>query len=274
MASLNIEAAYAPFVAALLAGGFEAPPEGEWSAEMVAAHVVRNNDLIADAAEKIAGGTPVAYDNVSSVDEDALNRLVEIAGGLVGLARELERSAVRLNRSYLALGDAKVDTELPVLIADHGVTVRDGPMPIGGLIEGNASFHLDMHYDQLRALQPPVTADPPAEFDTYQLVLLVRRPDGPELTDDAAAALHGQHLAHLNKMRAAGYMAAAGPIRNDDELAGVCIYHAGSLEKARRLAEDDPRVRSGHLAVRVLSWSTAKGALNLIAEVVPAEIDP
>ncbi len=274
MATFNIEAAYAPFVAALLAGGFEPPPEGEWSAEMVAAHVVRNNDLIADAAEKIAAGTPVAYDNAGSVDEDALSRLIQVAGGLVGLARELERSALRLNRSYLALGDANVVTELPVVIADHGVTVRDAPMPIGDLIEGNASFHLDMHYDQLRALQPPVRADPPAEFDSYQLVLLVRRTDAPELTDDAAAALQGQHLAHLDKMRAAGYMAAAGPVSDDDELAGICIYHAGSLEKARRLAEDDPKVRSGHLAVRVLSWFTAKGALNLITEVVPAEIDP
>jgi uncharacterized protein YciI len=274
MASLNIEAAYAPFVAALLAGGFDAPPEGEWSAELVAAHVVRSNDLIADAAEKIAAGTGVAYDNAGSIDEDALRRLVEIAGGLVGLARELERAAVRLNRSYRALGDAKIDTELPVVIADHGVTVRDEPMTIGSLIEGNATFHLDMHYGQLRALQPPVTADPPAEFDSYQLVLLVRRADAPKLTDEDATALQGQHLAHLNKMRAAGYMAAAGPVRNDDELAGVCIYHAGSPEKARRLAEDDPRVRSGQLSVRVLSWSTAKGALNLIPEVVPAEIDP
>jgi len=274
MASLNIEAAYAPFVAALLAGGFEAPPEGEWSAEMVAAHVVRNNDLIADAAEKIATGTAVAYDNAGSIDEAALSRLIEVAGGLVGLARELERSAVRLNRSYLALGDAKVGTELPVVIADQGVTVRDSPMSIGGLIEGNASFHLDMHYEQLRALQPPATADPPAEFDSYQLVLLMRRTDGPEVTDEAAAALQGQHLAHLEKMRAAGYMAAAGPIRGDDEVVGACIYQAGSLEKARRLAEDDPRVRSGHLSIRVLGWSTAKGALNLIPEVVPAEIDP
>jgi uncharacterized protein len=274
MASLNIEAAYAPFVAALLAGGFESPPEGEWSAEMVAAHVVRNNDLVADAAEKIATGTPVAYDNAGSIDEDALSRLVELAGGLVGLARGLERSAGGLNRSYLALGDANVETELPVVIADQGVTVRDGPMSIGGLIEGNASFHLEMHYEQLRALQPQVTADPPVEFDSYQLVLLVRRTDAPEVTDEAAAALQGQHLAHLDKMRAAGYMAAAGPIRDDEELAGACIYHAGSLEKARRLAEDDPRVRSGHLSVRVFSWSTAKGALNLIPEVVPAEIDP
>jgi uncharacterized protein YciI len=274
MATLNIEAAYAPFVAALLAGGFQAPPEGEWSAEMVAAHLVRNNDLIADAAEKMAAGTVIAYDNAGSIDDESLTRLVEIAGGVVGLAREVERSAVRLNRSYLALGDAKIGAELHVVIADHGATVRNGPMSIGSLIEGNAGFHLDMHHEQLRALQPLSVAEPPAEFDSYQLVLLVRRTDAPDLAEDAAATLQGQHLAHLNNVRATGYMAASGPIRNDDELAGICIYQAGSLEKARRLAEDDPKVRSGHLAVRVFTWVTAKGALNLIPEVVPATIDP
>ena len=147
-------------------------------------------------------------------------------------------------------------------------------MSISSLIEGNAGFHLDRHYEQLRALQPQLVAEPPAEFDSYQLVLLVRRTDAPDVTEDAEAALQGQHLAHLNKMRATGYLAAFGPIRNDDELAGICIYQAGSVEKARRLAEDDPRVRSGHLAVRAYSWVTAKGALNLIPEVVPAIIDP
>jgi uncharacterized protein YciI len=274
MATLNIEAAYAPFVAALLAGGFEPPAEGEWSAELVAAHIVRNNDLIADAAERMAAGSVVSYDNAGSVDEESLGRLVEIAGGLVGLAREVERSAVRLNRSFLALGDAKVDAQLHVVITDHGEAVRDRPVSIGSLIERNAGFHLDMHYEQLRALQPLLVAEPPSEFDSYQLVLLVRRTDAPTLEDDAAAALQGQHLAHLNKMRATGYLAASGPIRDDDELAGICIYQAGSLEKARRLAEDDPKVRSGHLAIRVCSWLTAKGALNLIPEVVPAVIDP
>lgn len=51
----TIEAAFRPFVAELRQENFGKPIDG-WSAELVAAHVARNNDLIAEAAEKIAAG--------------------------------------------------------------------------------------------------------------------------------------------------------------------------------------------------------------------------
>ena len=43
---------------------------------------------------------------------------------------------------------------LPVLIVDGGRVIGDDPMGIRSFIEGNASFHLDKHLGQLRALQP------------------------------------------------------------------------------------------------------------------------
>ncbi len=50
--SPSFDAVYAPFVASLLAGGFgPAAADGEWPAELVAAHIARNNDLIAEVAE-------------------------------------------------------------------------------------------------------------------------------------------------------------------------------------------------------------------------------
>ncbi len=63
MTSDSLAAAYAPFTASLLAGGFDPPADGEWGAELVAAHIVRNNDLIAEAAEQVAAGADVAYDD-------------------------------------------------------------------------------------------------------------------------------------------------------------------------------------------------------------------
>jgi hypothetical protein len=32
--------------------------------------------------------------------------------------------------------------------------VNDGPIPIRNFVEGNASFHLEMHFAQLKALRP------------------------------------------------------------------------------------------------------------------------
>jgi hypothetical protein len=71
----SLELAHVPFTTSLLAGRFSAPEAGEWSAELVAAHVVCNNDLIAEAAEGVLRGEEVAYDNAASIDEAELARL-------------------------------------------------------------------------------------------------------------------------------------------------------------------------------------------------------
>jgi hypothetical protein len=63
-------------------------------------------------------------------------------------------SAARLARSYESLSDVHRAREIPVVIWDNGSIAREGPMPIGDLIVGNATFHLDMHHEQLRALAP------------------------------------------------------------------------------------------------------------------------
>jgi uncharacterized protein YciI len=265
MSSASLEAAYAPFIASLLAGSFGPPPEGEWPAELVAAHIARNNDLIAETAEKVAAGQQVAYDNLAGVDEAELARYAASAGGLAGLAREVERSAARLARARDALGDL-AGTKVHVVIRDGGKIVRDGPIPIGAFIEGNASFHLDAHHEQIKALEPAWTSGPPAEFDSYQLVLLERAASPPDLDEDASDALQRQHLGYFAKMRAAGLMTVAGPIRNDDVIAGICIYRAGTTERARALAEDDPAVRAGEFVVRAMDWLTAREAIHWAAE--------
>lgn len=266
MASESLTAAYAPFVASLRAGGFRDPDTGTdtgaWPAELVAAHVIKNNDLIAATAELVAEGAEVSYDNAPTVDEVELAAYATSVGGLPELAAEVERSAARLEAARDALG-AKADTPVHVVIHDSGTLVRDGPIPIGAFIDGNATFHLQMHHDQLRALGPAWAPEAaPGEFDTYQLVLLVRPPDQPVLDDDAAKALGLQHLGHFRKMHAAGYLRVAGPIDDDDEIAGICLYQADSLERAQRLAEDDPAVAAGRFIIRAMTWYTQRGALD------------
>ncbi len=261
MSTGSLEAAYAPFVASLRAGGFGPPAAGEWSAELVAAHVARNNDLIAETAEKVAAGEQVSYDNAVGVDEAELVSYAAAVGGLAGLAIEVERSAARLERARDALGDL-AGTHVHAVIRDGGQVVRDAPISIGAFIEGNASFHLDAHAEQLRGLVADYGSGPPAEFDGYQLVLLERAADAPELAEQAATELQRQHLGHFARMRAAGLMMAAGPIRGDDVIAGICFYRADTPERARKLAEDDPAVRAGCYVVRAMDWFTPKGAVQ------------
>jgi hypothetical protein len=153
MDRITLESAYEPFVAALREGGFEAPEQG-WPAELVAAHVARNNELIAEAAEAIAAGQQPTYDNRAAVDDAELRAFADAVGGIAGLAAAVEASAKRQAKAWAALGEGTAGQLLPVVIVDAGRVIRDDPVPIGSFIEGNASFHLDRHLEQLKALRP------------------------------------------------------------------------------------------------------------------------
>lgn len=260
--SASIEAAYTPFIASLRAASFTVPDEG-WPAELIGAHVAMNNDLIAALAESVAAGEEPSYDNEVGVDDEALRSFVEASGGLAGVADAVERSAVRLAAAYDALGE-RSGTLVPVVIRDGGSIVADRPMAVGAFCEGNASFHLDLHRRQLDALEIVPTGEAPEGFDRYELVLLVRRSDTPQLSEEETAAVMRLHLGFFAKMQAAGYLLTPGPLRGEEgePLAGLSLYRTGSVEKTRRLAEDDPAVRAGWFSVRVLEWYTAAGALS------------
>lgn len=93
-------------------------------------------------------------------------------------------------------------------------------------------------------------------------MLLEVAPGRPDLDEQAARDLNRQHLGHFRKMKAAGFLRVAGPVDDDDAIAGICVYQAGSVERARKLAEDDPAVAAGRFVARVMTWYTQKGALT------------
>jgi uncharacterized protein YciI len=109
----------------------------------------------------------------------------------------------------------------------------------------------------------PPTAEPPDEFDVYELVLLRRGQPDPQLDAATVELLQRQHLGHLATMKAARYLMVAGPFGDqpDDNWRGLGVYQVGSVDEARRLAQADPAVRAGQLTVDVMHWYTAKGAL-------------
>ena len=63
------------------------------------------------------------------------------------------------------------------------------------------------------------------QFDRHTLVLLVRPPDAPELTDEAAAKLQDRHLAFRADLRDRGYLVGGGPLvdQDDERLRGISI---------------------------------------------------
>ena len=108
------------------------------------------------------------------------------------------------------------------------------------------------------------------ELDGYSFVLLKRGPRALEFSDEELDRLQEQHLAHLGAMREQGHLLLAGPFSDqaDETLRGFCLYRT-SVEETRRLAESDPSVRAGRMAVDVMGWWTARGALAELAGSLP-----
>jgi uncharacterized protein len=101
------------------------------------------------------------------------------------------------------------------------------------------------------------------EFDRHTLVLLVRPPDAPELSEEEAAELQDRHLAFRAALRDKGYLLGGGPLvdQDDERLRGISIMSVDP-ETACRLREGDPAVQAGRLAVEVMTWMVPAGNIR------------
>lgn len=93
--------------------------------------------------------------------------------------------------------------------------------------------------------------DVPKNLKPYFLGLLRRGPRWNEIEGAEAAELLPRHLAYLREQSEAGRYKVAGPVLNESEFAGLLLISAETLEAATVLAENDPGVRAGRLAVEV-----------------------
>jgi len=106
------------------------------------------------------------------------------------------------------------------------------------------------------------------ELEQYSFVLLKRGPRALEFSDEELERLQQQHLGHLAAMKERGALLIAGPFSEqaDETLRGFCLYRTG-LDETRELAQSDPSVQAGRMAVDVMTWWTARGALaELVGE--------
>jgi uncharacterized protein YciI len=101
------------------------------------------------------------------------------------------------------------------------------------------------------------------ELESFELVFL-RRPDDPRPYDEEALErIQGEHLAYHESLRAAGHVVTNGPVLDqpDESLRGLTFFRTGSLDEARRLAEQDPAVLAGRLTVEVMTWWCRPGTM-------------
>lgn len=102
------------------------------------------------------------------------------------------------------------------------------------------------------------------DLEAFELVLLRRPTDAPDYPDDVLERIQAEHLAYLAGLRDTGQIVTNGPVEGqaDPSLRGLAFYRTGSLDASRQLAEDDPAVRAGRLAVEIMTWYCPPGTMS------------
>lgn len=94
------------------------------------------------------------------------------------------------------------------------------------------------------------------ELEAFELVFL-RRPAQPTAHDEATLQrIQREHLAFYDDLRSRGIVVTNGPVLNqpDESLRGLAFYRTGSLDEARRIAEQDPAYLAGRFELEVMTW--------------------
>lgn len=154
MDTSELRGLYNSFIALGEAGGFGPPPAGEWRAEIVLAHIARNDERLLEVTEQVlAGGDGLTYDNngLWENDSEILEAYVKEHPDLVGRVRSCSDALMAaVERLDEATGAIPVHTT----ITHAGHVVLDAPVPWGQVVAGAQLRHIGMHIEQLQDLLP------------------------------------------------------------------------------------------------------------------------
>lgn len=97
------------------------------------------------------------------------------------------------------------------------------------------------------------------QMTTYYVAFLKKGPKWNEHTDAERAEIQKGHMAHIRKMADDKVLILAGPFTDNGDLRGMFIFLAGSMDEAKKIAENDPAVKSGRMVLEFHPWYSAKG---------------
>jgi uncharacterized protein YciI len=104
------------------------------------------------------------------------------------------------------------------------------------------------------ALKAQQKTEPEHKLVQFYMALFKK---GPGWTAEQASdtnALHQKHIAYIRSYLESGKAMIAGPLTNAEDLRGVVIYRAASLDEAKAWATGDPAVSANHLVVEMHPW--------------------
>ncbi|WP_333738520.1 hypothetical protein [Streptomyces sp. IBSBF 2806] len=133
-----------------------APPDGEWNADEILAHVSLVSAATIAAVAGVAAGVHTTYDNRIALDTWTIRHTITHAGGNAGLQDRIRGQAAALCAltASAALSDAERGTLVPARLLSHDTLLVDQPMALRDIVTGLAQAELPGHTKQLLALLP------------------------------------------------------------------------------------------------------------------------
>lgn len=104
-------------------------------------------------------------------------------------------------------------------------------------------------------------ATTPLKMATAYIGFLSRGPKWTPEKTPATEELQKAHIANINRLAETKKLVMAGPFGDNGKLRGIFVFKVGSLAEAKELAETDPSVKAGRLAIDVHPWMVPEGIL-------------
>ena len=101
----------------------------------------------------------------------------------------------------------------------------------------------------------------PIKLETAYLGFLIRGAKWTAEKTPQTEELQKAHLANINRLAEMKKLVVAGPFGDDGSLRGIFVFRVGSLAEAQALAETDPAVKAGRLAIDLHPWQVPEGIL-------------
>ncbi len=105
----------------------------------------------------------------------------------------------------------------------------------------------------------------------YQLVLLRRPANAPQLDPEALLKLQEAHMANIRKLAKEGKLVLAGPFLDDTSLRGIFVFKTQSQPEAERWARTDPAIQANRLAPEFHIWIQPTSLFHTPPETNPME---
>ena len=101
----------------------------------------------------------------------------------------------------------------------------------------------------------------PETMTTVYLAFLTRGAKWTPEKTPQTEAIQKAHMDNINRLAETKKLVVAGPFGDNGTLRGIFVFKVASLAEAKALAETDPAVQAGRLALDIHPWQVPEGIL-------------